>query len=238
MPVQDLQFILQNAVIANLISGVLLLLEHEPVITLGNRGNFDDVQKNLHVKTAPILPVVHAKRGGQTTLHAPGQLICYPIVPIAHHNLRKYIYNLEETVLVLLANLGITANRRIGQPGVFVDNSKISSLGLRCRRWVASHGLSLNVNVDLTLFEQIIPCGDPQMRQTSLEALSITKLTANTKLTIEGERHESTNEQEDFFSMSDIKKFYLQAAEEVFGWPLETMRQAPYHEVKNILGIR
>jgi lipoyl(octanoyl) transferase len=194
------------------ISGVLLLLEHEPVITLGSRAGDHDLR---HPRgDAARVTVVRSERGGQATLHAPGQLVSYPIVLIVGHDLRAYVDTLEETLLVLLGGLGVTARRRQGKPGLYVGEDKIASVGLRCRRWVASHGTSLNVSVDLSLFDQIVSCGEPALKQTSLE-------------TVTGHS----------FAMSEIKALYAEAAREVFGWELLPIVATAYDDVERVLGI-
>ena len=212
VPVQDLQGRLRDAVVTQAIPGVLLLLEHEPVITLGSRAGDHDLRPSPG-GIAP-LSVVRSERGGQATLHAPGQLVSYPIVTVAGHDLRAYVDSLEETLLVLLADLDVIARRRQGKPGLYVGEDKIASVGLRCRRWVASHGTSLNVSVDLSLFDQIVSCGEPTLRQTSLEAVT-------------GRR----------FTMAEIKTRYTDAASKVFGWNLLPMRAAAYDDVERVLGI-
>ncbi len=212
LPVQDLQGRLRDAVIAEAIPGVLLLLEHEPVITLGNRAGEQDLRCSSGAETA--VAVVRSERGGQATLHAPGQLVSYPIVNIVGRDLRAYVHTLEETLLVLLDGLGITARRREGKPGLYVGEDKIASVGLRCRRWVASHGTSLNVSIDLALFDQIVSCGEPALRQTSLEALTRQRVT-----------------------MADIKTRYVDAARQVFGWELLPIRATTYDDVERVLGI-
>ena len=118
------------------------------------------------------IPVIASERGGQATLHAPGQLVSYPIVPIPRRDLRTFVHDLEEVLVVLLAGIGIAAQRREGRPGLYVRSDKIASVGLRCQRWVASHGTSLNVDIDLCLFDLIVSCGEPGLRQTSMEAVT------------------------------------------------------------------
>jgi lipoate-protein ligase B len=211
-PVQDLQGRLREAVIAGAIPGVLLLLEHEPVITLGSRAGEQDLRSSP-VDAAPVA-VVRSERGGQATLHAPGQLVSYPIVTVAGHDLRAYVDSLEETLLVLLADLGVVARRREGKPGLYVGEDKIASVGLRCRRWVASHGISLNVSVDVSLFDRIVSCGEPTLRQTSLEAITGRS-----------------------FTMAEIKARYIAAAQKVFEWDLLPMRTCAYDDVERILGV-
>jgi lipoyl(octanoyl) transferase len=200
-------------VVMGAIPGVLLLLEHDPIITLGSRAGDHDL-RSPPGDTSRVA-VVRSERGGQATLHAPGQLVSYPIVHIAGRDLRAYVDTLEETLLVLLGGLGVTARRRQGKPGLYVGEDKIASVGLRCRRWVASHGTSLNVSVDLSLFDQIVSCGEPALKQTSLE-------------TVTGHS----------FSMSEIKELYVGAARKVFGWELLPIVATAHDEVERVLEIK
>ncbi len=167
VPMQDLQAELRARVAEGTLAGVLLLLEHEPVITLGSRGSDADVVSPTLVEARGI-SVRRSERGGASTLHAPGQLVSYPIMPIPRRDLRAYVNSLEQVLINLLATLGVHAERRRGAPGLYVHESKIASVGLRCQRWVASHGTSLNVSVDLTLFDAIVSCGEADLRQTSV----------------------------------------------------------------------
>jgi len=167
LPTQSLQAELRARVARGALPGVLLLLEHEPVITLGSRGSARDVVSPALVEHRGI-SVLPSERGGAATLHAPGQLVSYPIMPIPRRDLRAYVRALEQVLIDLLVTVGVHAGRRQGAPGLYVRESKIASVGLRCQRWVASHGTSLNVSVDLTLFDAIVSCGEADLRQTSV----------------------------------------------------------------------
>jgi lipoate-protein ligase B len=212
-PVQDLQARLCRAVASKALPGVVLLLEHEPVITLGSRGALKDLCDPERVESRAI-PVIASERGGQATLHAPGQLVSYLIVPIPRRDLRRFVHDLEEVLVVLLASLGIAARRREGRPGLYVEGDKIASVGLRCHKWVASHGTSLNVDIDLDLFDLIVTCGEPGLRQTSMQAV-----TGRT------------------YPMALVKELYLEAATRVFGWPLSALRATPHARVEAELGL-
>lgn len=213
-PVQALQTRLQEAVAAERIPGVLLVLEHEPVFTLGTRAGDADVRLPPAVQQSRRLPIERSDRGGLATLHAPGQLVSYPIVPLPGHDLRGYVHNLEQTLVVLLSGLGIGTQRLTGKPGLYCGGRKIASIGLRCRHWVAAHGTSLNVAVDLSLFDLIVSCGEPGLEQTSIQ--------------------EATGLE---FDMSDIKRRYLEAAAEVFGWNLHPIKAVRYTDVEKALGL-
>jgi lipoate-protein ligase B len=121
---------------------------------------------------------------------------------------------LEEANILLLADLGIVAERRPGRPGLYVEGDKISSVGLRCQRWVSSHGTSLNVSIDLSLFEAIVSCGEPQMHQTSIRGL-LGRAPA----------------------MADVKQAYIRAVQQVFGWHFADLRPVSYSRVEADLGL-
>jgi lipoyl(octanoyl) transferase len=147
----------------------LWLLEHHPVYTLGLNGDVRHM-----IRTADI-PVVKTDRGGQITYHGPGQLIAYVLVDLRRKNLgiRRLVSTLENAVIGLLKQYGITAEARRDAPGVYVDGRKIASLGLRVRKGCSYHGLSLNVSSDLSPFSAINPCGYAGLEVTSLTALDV-----------------------------------------------------------------
>jgi lipoate-protein ligase B len=226
LPVQALQRRLRAAVADGRTPGALLLLEHEPVITLGSRAGTQDLRgeplaaedlaadaaHNMQVLRG--IPVAESERGGQATLHAPGQLISYPVMPIPGRDLSAYVRGLEEANILLLAEYGIQAERRQGRPGLYVDGDKISSVGLRCQRWVSSHGTSLNVSVDLSLFDSIVSCGEPHLRQTSIQRL--TGLVPD---------------------MPDLKQSSLRLVKQVFGWEFEPLSPVCHDRVESELGL-
>ena len=140
------------------------LLEHPPVYTLG--------QGTEHGPVGNGIPIVKADRGGDITYHGPGQLVVYTLVDLARRGIkvRQFVALLEQAVIDLLAGRGA---RRAGAPGVYVDGAKIAALGIRLRQGRAYHGLSLNVDMDLSPFRAIDPCGYPGMDVTQLRALGI-----------------------------------------------------------------
>ena len=148
----------------------LWLLEHEPVYTLGLAGDLK------HLINPTDTPVVKTDRGGQITWHGPGQLVVYVLCDLRRLNLgpREMVRKIEAALIESLAGLGITAARRPGAPGVYVDDAKIASLGLRIRNHATYHGLSLNVDMDLTPFSWINPCGYSGLRVTQLRELGVT----------------------------------------------------------------
>lgn len=144
------------------------LVEHEPVFTQGRAG------KPEHLLMPGEIPVVHTDRGGQVTYHGPGQVVLYPLLDVrrAHIGVRDLVSALETAVIDLLADYGVSAYARPDAPGVYVDTArgeaKIASLGLRIRRGGSFHGVALNVDVDLSPFERINPCGYAGMPMTRL----------------------------------------------------------------------
>jgi len=147
------------------------LLQHPPVFTQGMNG------KPEHLLDAGEIPVVQVDRGGQVTYHGPGQLVVYLLLDLRRRNLgvRQLVSLIEQTVIDLLHDYGIEAQRRSDAPGVYVAGDKIAALGLRIRRNGSYHGLSLNVDMDLTPFTRINPCGYAEMGVTSLKKLGIQK---------------------------------------------------------------
>ena len=142
----------------------LWLVEHDPVFTLGQAG------KPEHVLAAGDIPVVRTNRGGQVTYHGPGQLVAYPLVDLRRLNIgvREFVCRIEQALMDTLATWNITAVRRNGAPGVYVDGAKIGALGLRVRRGCTFHGLAFNVAMDLEPFSRINPCGYQGLQVTSV----------------------------------------------------------------------
>lgn len=145
-------------------SDELWLLEHPPVFTLGQAGKPEHLLRDIGV------PVVKIDRGGQVTYHGPGQLVAYLLIDLARRKLkvRELVTIMEQAVIDLLRDYGIAAERVAGAPGVYVKGEKIAALGLRVRNGCSYHGLSLNVNMDLSPFTAINPCGYSDLRVTQL----------------------------------------------------------------------
>ena len=145
----------------------LWLLQHPPVFTLGQAGRAE------HLLDPGEIPVIQTDRGGQVTYHGPGQLVAYLLVDLRRVGLgvKGLVHLLEGAVIGLLAGYGIEAEARANAPGVYVAGAKIASLGLRVRRGCSYHGLSLNVDMDLTPFLRINPCGHPGLAVTQLADL-------------------------------------------------------------------
>lgn len=145
----------------------LWLVEHPPVFTQGQAG------KPEHLLHAGDIPVVQTDRGGQITYHGPGQLVAYTLFDIKRLNLgiRQLVCSIEQSIIDLLATYHLNAHRKEKAPGVYVDQAKICAIGLRVRRFCTYHGLALNIDMDLSPFSQINPCGDEDLRVVQLSDL-------------------------------------------------------------------
>ncbi|SRR5579883_929871 len=143
------------------------LLEHEPVFTQGQNG------KAEHILTPGSIPVIQTDRGGQVTYHGPGQLMVYVLIDLKRKKLtvRDLVTRLEQSIIDLLAANDIIAQAKREAPGVYVDGKKICSLGLRIRKGCSYHGLAFNVDMDLTPFSQINPCGFSGLQMVQLAEL-------------------------------------------------------------------
>ena len=144
------------------------LLQHPPVFTLGMAG------KREHLLADIGIPVVAIDRGGQITYHGPGQIVIYLLLDLKRRGfgIKELVRRMEQAIIDLLAAIGISAERLAGAPGVYVAGAKIAALGLRVRNGCTYHGLSLNVDMDLTPFQAINPCGYPGMAVTQVSALN------------------------------------------------------------------
>ena len=145
----------------------LLLLEHDPVYTIGRTPDQSSLRGGDHLPH-PLFPI---NRGGQATYHGPGQLVGYPIIDLRRcgQDLHRYLRWLEDLLVETLTETGITAGTRNGLTGVWVDDRKIASIGVGVRHWITMHGFALNVGGDLSPFAQIVPCGIVNVTMTSIE---------------------------------------------------------------------
>ncbi|WP_250627439.1 lipoyl(octanoyl) transferase LipB [Pinirhizobacter soli] len=133
----------------------LWLLEHDPVFTLGQAGKME------HVLAPGDIPVVPVDRGGQVTYHGPGQIVAYPMVDLRRSGVgvRELVNRIEQAIIDTMGHWNIVAERVEGAPGVYVAGAKVAALGLRVRRGCSFHGLAFNVNMDLSPYHRINPCG-------------------------------------------------------------------------------
>ena len=145
----------------------LWCVQHPSVFTQGQAG------KAEHVLKPGDIPIVQSDRGGQVTYHGPGQVILYTLIPMKHFslNVRELVSLLENTVIALLESYGVSSQARPDAPGVYVEDRKIASLGLRIRHGVSYHGVALNVSMDLEPFSRINPCGYEGLQVTQLSNL-------------------------------------------------------------------
>ncbi len=164
---------------------ILLLMEHPPVITLGRAGQKAHLRVAESSLAALGIEFFEVERGGDMTYHGPGQLVGYPILNLTDHgrDVHGYLRQLEELLIMTLSDFGITAGRSPGRTGVWVGERKIASLGIHVGRWVTRHGFALNVNMDLTPFTLIVPCGIQGAQVTSMvqelsRPISIREVTA------------------------------------------------------------
>src|SRR6202050_3348078 len=174
---------LQNQLVearkAGAIPDVLLFCEHPHTITVGRNGKKEHLRANEHLLTQMNVTFHETNRGGDITYHGPGQIVGYPILDLAQHrrDVRWYVQQLEEVMIRTAADSGISAKRREGCRGVWVDTpsmdraeeEKLGALGVHLSRWVSSHGFAYNVSTDLRYFDLIVPCGIAGKRAISLE---------------------------------------------------------------------
>ena len=151
----------------------LWLLEHFPVYTLGQAG------KPEHILNPKAIEVIRCNRGGQVTYHGPGQIVAYPLVNIRRLGIgaRELVHRIEQAIIDTLAHWQINAERRLGAPGVYVGDAKIAALGLRVRHGCSFHGLSFNINMDLSPYYGINPCGF-----SGLQVIQMVELAENVSL--------------------------------------------------------
>ncbi len=155
---------------AGSVPDTLLLLEHEPVFTLGRNARQENVLFPVEALRQRGFDVSEAGRGGDVTYHGPGQLVAYPILELPHErrDVHRYVRDLEEVMIRLCADYGLTGGRVAGRTGCWIGDDKIGAIGVRISRWVTSHGLAFNVTTDLAPFRLIVPCGISDKGVTSL----------------------------------------------------------------------
>lgn len=154
-----------------------LLCEHPPVYTLGKSGHIENVLISEEVMKGLGIEYYKTNRGGDITFHGPQQVVGYPIIDLEkfYTDIGRYLRELEEVIIMTLKEYGIDAERSKGETGVWIDASvpgkerKICAMGVRCSRWITMHGFALNVNTDLSYFDNIVPCGIVNKQVTSLE---------------------------------------------------------------------
>jgi lipoyl(octanoyl) transferase len=180
----------------------LILLEHPHVITLGRGFHARNLLFSREWLAAQGVAVEESGRGGDVTYHGPGQIVGYPIMDLSGDpDLHRYLRNLEEWMIRAVADFGVTAGRKKGLTGIWVGDEKLGAIGVRVARWISSHGVALNVNVDLKYFGYIIPCGIKEHGVTSLHRVLGQKIPT-----------------------ADVRMALVRRFEEVFGRKMETTR--------------
>ena len=155
----------------------LLFVEHPPVYTLGKSGKEEHVLINEADRIEKNIEYIKTNRGGDITFHGPEQLVGYPILDLENFytDIGKYLRNLEEVIILTMAEYGLKGERSSGETGVWLEpgikgrERKICAIGVRCSRWITMHGFAFNVNTDLSYFDYIVPCGIRDKQVTSLE---------------------------------------------------------------------
>jgi lipoyl(octanoyl) transferase len=169
-PALDLQLELVDQRRAEDIGDTVLILEHEPVITLGARQTANHLLATRDELAAKGIDLIDIRRGGGATAHNLGQLVFYPILHLqqARLGINEYIRKLEQIGIDLLRRLGVDSDRKKGFPGLWVDTRKIASIGVRVSKFVTYHGMAININNDLSIFTHFIPCGLDGVQMTSV----------------------------------------------------------------------
>ena len=154
-------------------SGFLILLQHEPVVTIGRRGGMENVLASEARLALEGIELLHTNRGGDVTYHGPGQVVGYPIIPLDMHgrDVHLYLRRLESVLITTLADYGIRAGRVPGLTGVWVGDEKVTAIGIAISHWITYHGFALNVDPNLSHFELIRPCGIDGKGVTSISRL-------------------------------------------------------------------
>ena len=157
----------------------IFIVEHPPVITLGARDSANKFTKDADIIKQAGIEIFQIRRGGGTTAHNPGQIVIYPIINLKKHNCRKaspsglgvsdFVRLLENIGIEFLAELGINCQTKKGFPGLWIEDRKIASIGVQVKKWITIHGIAININNDLSIFDLIIPCGLENVKMTSVE---------------------------------------------------------------------
>jgi len=151
----------------------LLLLEHEPVVTMGRAAHGENLRVGRDELARRGVELHESSRGGDVTYHGPGQVVGYPIVrlPEARRDVHRYLRSLEAVLIAALARFGLEGRRVAGLTGVWVGEAKVAAIGVAFSRWTAYHGFALNVTTDLGAFDLIVPCGIEDRPVASMERL-------------------------------------------------------------------
>jgi len=168
----DLQKELFNLRVLNKVDDLLLLCEHPHTYTLGKTAHKENLIGSNEYLEEKQISVFNIDRGGDITYHGPGQIVGYPIIELNNWNkdTHKYLRALEEVIIKTCSDFGLDGRRINGLTGVWIEDRKITAIGIKVSRWVTMHGFAFNINTDLNLFNGIIPCGIKDKSVTSLKA--------------------------------------------------------------------
>lgn len=173
---KDMQLKARDMVKQGFADGILMTLQHPPVYTVGRSGGFDNILIPMD-ELKKMAEIYEVERGGNITFHGPGQIVAYPVFNLHkwEKDVHLYVDRLEDVIIRLLADYGITAGKKPEYPGVWVGDEKICAIGAAIRQWITWHGIAFNVSTDLKYFHLINPCGIKEFGVTSLEKLGITE---------------------------------------------------------------
>lgn len=154
----------------------LILLEHDPVFTVGRAGSHTNIKVTNSVLKAEDISVYDVDRGGDVTYHGPGQMVCYPILDLTTHgrDMHRYVRQLEEVIIRTIGEYGIEGFREQGLTGVWTEKGKIAAIGVGVKGWVSMHGFALNVHPNMQHFQMINPCGITDRPVASMEYFGVT----------------------------------------------------------------
>jgi lipoate-protein ligase B len=175
--VKDYQSVLgmQENAFQNLLAGTgedtIFIAEHPPVITLGARESANKLLKDSDAIKQSGIEIFQIRRGGGATAHNPGQLVVYPIINLKRHNLgvSDFVHLLEDIGIELLKELGVNCGTKKGFPGLWIEDRKIASIGVQIKKWITFHGMAININNDLSIFDSIVPCGLDNVKMTNAQ---------------------------------------------------------------------
>lgn len=165
-----LQEQLRRVVEQGLWDGMLLFMEHYPVITIGTGGHDTNIVQERSLLAEAGVEIVQCKRGGDVTCHNPGQLIVYPVMNLAswQRDVHWFVAQLEEVIIRVLGRYRLCAGRKARYTGVWLNQRKVAAIGIAVKQWISTHGFALNIHNDLGFFNSIIPCGIQNFGVTSL----------------------------------------------------------------------
>lgn len=189
-------------------AGLLMLVEHPPVFTLGRNRRSDDFLFPIELVRSQGFDVVESNRGGNVTYHGPGQIVGYPLLNLDHFkkDVQLYVWSLEEWIIRTLAHYGLEADRKPVYRGVWVDDKKICAMGVAIKRWSTMHGFALNHCTNLEHFKLINPCGITEFGVTSMEKLGVEATLPQVTATLQEEFQNIFQCQLEPISLEEVKE--------------------------------